>query len=377
MSDFDFIKTVLPAFTDDARMQKRGFFSTFFKTRPEYYTNSEFIEIDVKRGGVKVAPVLRDRRTGSVIVRTDDWKANRFRPPYSSMSNPIDLSELMQRQFGEDDVGRRIPVLSGGASVSSVGDWYGRLANKVVETLSDYHQMFLLQMELQCAQVMQSGKLVLKNEDGQDAFELDFGMKETHKPVVSIDWSDENADVLGDIEALADCVNDDGLSTPTVLVFGKNAWNNAMKNKAFKELFNKEGYNLGVLTPGLRENGGRYQGHLNIGSYGFELYTYNGSYELLNDSTRYKFLDEDKVICTASNDDLDFRLVFGGVPSLGMAEPFSKVVPATVTYPDSIRVHNRVYEDVKNDSFTAESKMRGIAVPVSIDRFGCLMTKIN
>ena len=67
--------------------------------------------------------------------------------------------------------------------------------------------------------------------------------------------------------------------------------------------------------------------------------------------------------------------MFGGVPTLGMKAPFTDVVPPTVTYDGFIRVHNRVFEDEQQDTYTAESKMRALAILVSIDRVGCLTTK--
>ena len=57
----DFLKRVLKMFTDDARMQKRGFFTTFFKTTEEDYTNAEFLTygIENKDAGNKAATKLR------------------------------------------------------------------------------------------------------------------------------------------------------------------------------------------------------------------------------------------------------------------------------------------------------------------------------
>ena len=58
-----------------------------------------------------------------------------------------------------------------------------------------------------------------------------------------------------------------------------------------------------------------------------------------------------------------------------MKEPFVGIVPPVVTYDGFIRVHNRVFEDEQQDTYTAESKMRALAIPVSIDRVGCLKTR--
>ena len=150
----DFLKRVLKMFTDDARMQKRGFFTTFFKTTEEDYTNAEFVEIDIERSGNKVAPVLKDHRTGGVIVDDDIFTEKRFKPPYSCLKQPVPLMDLMQRQPGERD------------DDATIGSWFARLVAKIKKALSKFHRMFKEQIELQCAQIMQTGIVQLSDENG-------------------------------------------------------------------------------------------------------------------------------------------------------------------------------------------------------------------
>ena len=357
----DFIKTVLKKFTEDARMNKRGFFTTFFKTTPEDYTDGEYVEIDIERTGDYVAPALKDARTGSVVIDEDIFTEKRFKPPYSCLKQPVPLYELMQRQPGEKD------------DDSVVGTWFARLVVKIKKALSKFHRMFKEQIELQCAQIMQTGVVQLSDENGNIVYDLDYKMKTSHKPTAAIAWSNTaTATPLLDLEALCDAINDDGKSDPAIAIFGRNAWNYAIKNADFKEAVKKDGMNLGQLSPALKNRGGRYMGYVDIGSYRLELWVYNDSYETLKSNTRVKFMNPDKVIVTAAVEDLDFRIVFGGVPTGGMKEPFASIVPAEVTYDGFARIHNRVWFDENGDTYTAESKMRSLAIPVSVDKFGCL-----
>lgn len=361
----DFLKRILKMFSDDARMQRRGFFTTFFKTTEEDYTNAEYVEIDIERSGNKVAPVLTDYRTGSVIANPDVFTEKRFRPPYSALRQVIPLNELMQRQPGEKD------------DDSVIGSWFARLAAKITKSLSKFHRMFKEQIELQCAQILQTGELQLTDDEENVVYNLDYKMKATHKPTVSVSWSDTaNATPLADLEALCDAINDDGKSEPSIAIFGRNAWNNIIKNQDFKDAVKRDGMNLGQLSPALKDRGGRYMGYVDIGSYRLELWVYNDSYESFKDSTLTRFMDADKVVVTAALEDLDFRIVFGGVPTLGMKEPFVSVVPSEVTYEGFLRAYNRVWADENADAYSAESKCRPLAIPVSIDKFGCLTTVV-
>ena len=378
----DFLKKVLPVYTDDTRMQQKGFFTNFFHTRPEYYTNAEYVEVDVKRGSRKIAPTLRDWRTGAPVVMPNSWKENKFKPPYSAMKDPIDLSELMQRQFGETDDGEPLSDYLGRQvmtrSSNEIGFWFGRLSNIVTGVLKDYHEMFKRTMELQCAQVMQTGVVTLKDEEGNTTFSLDYGMKASHKPGVAINWGASGATPMDDVESLCNVVANDGQCQPEILILGNTAWKHLLADSTFQSRVKKDGLGLGSVVPSLRKDGGIYHGTCDFGTHVLEIWTYGGTYQNLDSSTDVPYLDENAAIVTARPEALDFRLVFGGVPRVhGMDEPFRDVVPATVVYPGSIKVYNRVWEDKEKDTYTAESKMRGLAVPVSIDRFGCINTHSN
>ena len=368
----EWLKQVLRKFTDGRRAVERGFFALWFQTTDEDYTNAEYVEIDVERTTNTVAPTLRDGRTGSVIVKSDSWKENKFRPPLTALEDPIDLYSLMRRQPGESDDAR------------TIGDWFGRLAAKIVDALSRFHRMIGLQVDLQCAQIMQTGTVELRDDKDGVSYTLDFGADPTHFPTVSVDWDNPAATPVEDVAALADKIADDGQVAPAYLILGANAYRNLLNNSDFQALVRKDGLGLGELAPAsLRSRGGKYHGYAEFGSHTLEIWTYGGSYKRVGSSSSFKYLNDDAAIVIARPEDVDFRTVYGGVPSLGMKEPFAEIVPSTVTYSGDrgtegtgfIRVHNRVYEDKKGDTYTAECKARPLSIPVSIDSFGCLTTK--
>ena len=366
----NFLKKVLKMFTDGRRNVERGFFSYFFKTTEEDYTNAEYVEIDVERTTNTVAPTLRDARTGAVIVKSDSWKEKKFRPPYIGLKEPIDLMSLLERQPGEKDDADR------------VGTWFGRLASKIVRALGKFHRMIGLQVDLQAAQIMQTGKVELTDDKDNTSFVLDFGAAATHFPTVSVSWGASGSDPISDIAALADVVAADGLTNPAILILGDNAYKNLLKDATFQKYVQRDGLGLGTLQPGLRDRGGVYHGMADFGSHTLEIWTFSGTYKTLAGTAPKRFLDADAAIVTARPEDLDFRTVYGGIPTLGMKDPFTAVVPPVVTFGDAgegtgfIRVNNRVFEDESEDTYTAEAKCRPLSIPVSIDRFGCLKTQV-
>lgn len=366
----DFLKKVLKMFTDGRRTVERGFFSYFFRTTDEDYTNAEYVEIDVERTTETVAPTLRDARTGAIIVHSESWKEKKYRPPIIALEEPIDLNSLLERQPGESD------------NADRAGNWYGRLAAKIVRALGKFHRMIGLQVDLQAAQVMQTGKVTLTDDKDDTSFELDFGASPTHFPTVAVSWGTDGATPIDDIAALADVVAGDGMTNPAILILGANAYKNLLADETFQKYVQRDGLGLGTLQPGMRARGGVYHGMAAFGNHTLEIWTFGGVYRTLGDNNPKPFLDPNAAIVTARPEDLDFRTVYGGIPTMGMEEPFTAVVPGVVTFGDVgegtgfIRVNNRVYADQKRDTYTAEAKCRPLSIPVSIDRYGCLKTQV-
>lgn len=354
------LTTVLKKFTDEKSMAKRGFFSTFFKTTEEDYTDTDTVEIDIERNGLKVAPVLRNRNTGAVLISAEDFNTKEFRPPVINLAYPVDLYKLMNRMPGEKDT----------AEVR--GEWKARLAAKLYKGFITEHKMIKETVELQAAQILQTGTVTLQDENGNDTYTLAYPVAAGHITEATTKWDQEGANPMGDMEALCSLIQSDSKSDAAIAIFGRDAWNAALKDPTFQLAVKRDGLNLGGIEPGLKNKGARYMGYIDLGSDRLDMYVYNDTYEKVGASTKYHYMDPKKVIITAALEDLDFRTVYGGVPSLGMDPMFAEVMPSEVMYDGSIRVNNRVFRDEKADTFQAESKSRPLSIPVSIDAFGCL-----
>ena len=175
-------------------------------------------------------------------------------------------------------------------------------------------------IELQASQVLQTGTLTLTDDAGNTAYTLDFKAKNTHIATVGTKWDQSGADPIKDLNGLADYIRADGLVDPKTIIFGAKAWDAFIQDTKVQNAVKKDGLGLGNLSPRLVNKGGKYMGYLESGAYRYDLWVYNGRYQAFNSSTSTPFVDEKKVIMLADVEDLDFRLVYGGVPSLGMVE---------------------------------------------------------
>lgn len=357
-----FKEKVLKLFESFPKMDKMGFLSSFFKTTEEDYTDAEYIDIDIVRSGEQVAPVLRDLSNGAVAIADDVFTGKQVKPPVYKLSRPVNIFDLLKRQPGENEY-------------EAIGTWYGRLVNILKRGFQLMYGMLNRSIELQASQVLQTGKLTLTDDAGNEAYVLDFNAKNTHIANASTMWDQAGADPIKDLNTLADAIRADGLVDPKNIIFGAKAWDLFIQNTKVQNAVKKDGLGLGILSPRLVNKGGKYMGYLESGAYRYDLWVYNGRYQNFNNSTSNKFVDDNKVIMLADVEDLDFRLVYGGVPSLGMIEPFASVIPDTVIYQGGMKVHNKVYNNDDKDTTIAQATTRPICIPVSIDRFGCLTVK--
>lgn len=354
-----FKEKILKIFENVPKMDKMGFLSSFFKTTEEDYTDAEFIDLDIVRGSEEVAPVIRNLGDGAVTIADDVFTGKSVKPPVYVLDRPVNIFDLMKRQPGENEY-------------AAIGTWYARLFNILKRAFVLMFGMLKRSVELQASQVLQTGTITLTDDQGKPAYTLDFKPKDTHIKEVTTKWDQAGADPIEDLRAVMDAIRTDGFVEATTAIMGAAAFDKFISNDKVLKQFEKDKLNLGALSPRLVNKGAKYQGYLEMGAYRLDIFTYNGRYQEFGTKAPKKFVDDDKVIILADVEDLDFRCVYGGVPSLGMDAPFTEIVPETVTYEGGIRFHNRAYKDQKKNTYTAETTVRPICIPVSIDRFGCL-----
>jgi hypothetical protein len=358
----EFLERMLKMFRSAPNIEKMGFLSSFFVTEDEDIVDTEMVSIDIVRTDEDVAPVLRDLKTGAVAISEDLYTNKAVKPPVYSLERPVGIFELMKKQPGETEY-------------AAIGSWIGRLMIILKDSFVKMTNMIKYSIELQASQVLQTGQLSLTDEKGVAAYTLDYKPKATHFPSVTTAWTNGAGNPIGDINALMDVIRDDGLVDVANVIFGKTAWNDFMANADVKEALRRDGTGLGAIDPKLVGKGGKHMGFINIGSYRVELFTYNGSYKAFGSATKARFVGDNKVILLPDLSELDFRLVFGGIPSIGVEAPFDQFLPERVSVNGAFDFRPRVYRDQKGDTWVGEIKSRPICIPVSIDRFGCLTTR--
>jgi hypothetical protein len=341
-----------------------GFLSSFFKVNSESFTDAKTIEIDLVRSGEEVAPAVRNLSTGAVTIVEDAFNTAEVPFPVYALDRPVNIDQLMERQPNES------------AYVTEKADWLGKLAKILVRGFTKMTGMIKRSIELQASQVLQTGTIDLTDENGSVVYVLDLKPKASHFPAALIDWDEEDADPVTDITTLADIIRADGLVDVKNLVFDDKSFENFLKNERVQRDLKQDGLRLGALNPRIVGKGAKYYGYIHVGSNLFDIWVYSSTYNPFGSKESKKYLKENTVLFLPDYDDLDFRRVFGGIPTIRPDTTFDQLFGASkVTIEGEYDFRPRVYWDEKGDTYVGEIKSRPLCLPVSIDRFGCLTTK--
>jgi hypothetical protein len=361
----DFFVKVLALFNSQPDINKMGFLVSFFKVLPDSFTDAETCELDIVRSGEEIAPVVRDLSTGAVTIVEDAFTTKEVPFPVYALDKPANIAQVMKRQPGEN------------AYSSEHADWLGRLAKILVSGFAKMTNMIKRSMEEQAAQVLQTGTVTLTDENGNPAWELNFRPKASHFPTVTTNWGDPDADPIGDITALSDTIRANGQADIKNLVMDDKSLENFLMNERVQRDLKQDGLRLGALSPRLTGKGAKYYGYIHVGSNLFDIWVYSATYNPFGSTETRRYLKENKVLFLPAWEDLDFRRVFGGIPMIRPDKTFDQLFGATkITIDGEYDFRPRVYWDEKAESYIGEIKSRPLCLPVSIDRFGCLTTRI-
>jgi len=354
---------MLKAYRQMPDIDRNMFLTSFFKTTPEDITNSEFISIDIERGDEEIAPVLTDISTGANIISTDIYTNKEIKPPAFALKMDFNSYNLTNREPGETEYEA--------AEVSA----QARLRVKILNSWKKMTDRIKRTIEYQAASILQNGTLTLYDANGNARYDLDYLPKATHFPDAVVAWGETNSNPLVDLSNLAETIRDDGLCDPKHIIMGPGAFANFLNNATVKEAFYKSQFAVANLNPQMLNNGATLQGEFPLGNYKFNIWTYGGRYIDLVSGEKEQYVGWDRCIMLPDPEDLDFRKVFGAIPTVVDSIPeFRDVLPSRVTVPGAFDFKPRIYMDEPLETVYCEVKSRPLLIPVSIDRYGCIDT---
>lgn len=336
--------------------------SSLFEARARNYYTSETIEFDIEREGEDVAPVLTDIKNGFTKFALDEYTNKEFKAPVIKERFSLNTYDMIKRQAGQisfTDPNYRANAMSQFMKHMQFG---GKRQRRTIE--------------LMASQILQTATVTLKDDEGADAYTIDFKGKATHFPTSATAWTDAvNCTPVNDLESLCDVIHTDGQSMPDRTIFGKSAWTNFINSEQVQKLLDNRRINIGGVDPETPRPGMRYMGYIDLTGYRLNLYTYKGEYKDVKAAANARYVEDNKVIVLSENMRLD--ATYGAIPQIvpPEARAMSFLTGRMPMASIGMDFTTNAWVSADGEAVHGSIGSRPLLIPTSIDRFGCLTTE--
>jgi hypothetical protein len=350
----------LPLFTQ--RRAPNGFLQRMFTAKANSTYSGKKVAIDIRRFGEQIA-VAVEHGAGPRLNDLDVFTTKEFEPPAFYEAVPFDVLMLLDRMAGDDPYSAAYKS-DAAQLVSYMIDGFSLMSDKIARTI-----------ELQAAQILQTGTVTLINSDGDTMYTINFFPKASHFPTVGVSWTAGGGDPLGDLESLARQIRADGKIQPNRLIMGSAALSNFLQNAQVKEALDSRRGVLGDMNPRFDNSGATFYGNVWVGAYKFEIWTYPETYEHPQTSAVTDFVGVDNVIMLSDGARLDRASARVPLP-LGPDPRVSGLLPGRLNAggENGFDLTPNVYATPNGKQIMAELETRTLLIPVDIDSFGTIDT---
>lgn len=351
-------KRMLAAYIQNAPPTR--FLSGMFASPPRNFHDTEEVEIDIIRGEEDVSIVITDISGGYRMNAADLYTNKAFKPPIHKEAVTINANTLLQRVAGDDPF----------ADVT----FQSRLTTRIMQSLPKPEEKIRRAIELQASQVLQTGIVDLKDENGTTLYTIDYKPKVTHFPNAAVTWGETNAVPLADLEGLCDVIREDGLANADMALFGADAWNEFIQDATVQALLENRRMTLGGIAPVDRGDGAKFMGTIEVGDCRLEMWLYSGRYKDPQTGVSTRFMSPEKVIVRDSAGRMD--ATFGAIPRI--VPPDSRIVPFLPPRISNARggmdMFVNGWVDQTGENLSVGVGSRPLMIPTAIDTYGCLDT---
>ncbi len=256
---------------------------TFFNETK--FFDTEFVEIDIKKGVRRVAPYVRPTSAGKPTSRIG-YKTEAYKAPYIKPYFETKAGDFLVKSIGQNVYNQ------GGTPIQ-------RARQQIGKDLAELDQMITRREEIQASDLMHTGKITVKG-DGYDE-EIDFGMSASHiiTETGTDLWTDADSRPLEALRTWSELISDDSGLIPGKAIFGSSALNAFMDHADLKSKLDTRRIDLGIIKPTQLPKGIRYYGHIN--EIDLDIYSYSEKYIDPDDGSTVKTLVDPKKVLLASD----------------------------------------------------------------------------
>lgn len=244
----------------------------FFKDGPPI--KSQYVDIDIIKGGQKMAPFVSPLAESTVVTRPG-YTTNSIQPPFISLKMKTTAVDFLRRLPGQNSYAEQP------SSILLAAQQMGR-------DLATLEDMMIRREEYMAAQLLDTG-IVTVTGDGVNAT-IDFKMPAAHKIAVGdiVAWDNSSADPLENLREWCLLINTACGLVPDVCIMSPDVQKCFLDNEKLQKLMNMLKVNSGEIKPSLLpEKKASYLGYLSYPGMNLDVYSYTGSYVDDNGVTQF------------------------------------------------------------------------------------------
>lgn len=344
------------------------FLSGFFESPARNFHTSEQIQLDIERSEEDISVVIQDLSTGYRMNSDDLYTSKSFKPPIHKESTAINSFDLIQRMPGQNPF--------------EAPDFRANVITRMLRGMGKIEDKIRRSIELQAAQILQTGVLTLSDYSGNPLYSLDFSPKASHFPTAGTSWASATGlQKIADLQTLSNQIRSDGLTSPDQLIMGDAAFENFISDAEVQKRFDIRNINLGsIARRNVRGNGGIYMGIVEIGTYKYDVWTYDGRYKDPATGVSTQYVTPGKIIVRASTARMD--ATFGAIPNIGalMGSNGASLIPelpGRISDADgSMDLFTNIWMSQDGEQLFGGVGARPLLIPTAIDTYGCLDTQL-
>lgn len=296
--------SMMKSFTQSVDMPMA--FTGLCQAPAENYYKTEAFTLDFWGDTNEIAPVVTDLKDGNNKFSIEDFLNKEFKAPAMLDEFTVSTFKLLERAMGKNTFEDPNAM----ASLTSLFKTHMRVGSDRQRRTVEY----------MVAQMLQTGKIILNDADGNPAYEIDFQQKTSHLPTLATAWTDsENATPFSDLENMGDLIVTDGHKQPTRIMMSQQAYYALSRTKEYLDMADNRRVNIVKDTSAPKIDGMMYKGTLDLVAYTLHMYVYTG--EVTIAGTAKRLMNSGSVIMTTDNPRID--LTFGDIPLV--VKPDSRV----------------------------------------------------
>jgi hypothetical protein len=233
-------------------------------------SDSESLDVDIVKGGRKMAPIVSPLMEGKVVTRSG-FTTQTLKPGYIKPKMVTTAADLLKRLPGQT-------IYSGDQTIED------RAQLQLGKDLAELMDQIDRREEWMAASAMDIGKITMKikSESGDKTVEVDFQMAASHKVTLAGNdlWDNALSDPLAKLASLAAQARKDSGVSPNVLILDSTLACPAFVNHAKVQKFmDMRAVDMGEIKPAQLPDGVSYVGRISYPGLFVDVYCYDEWYE--------------------------------------------------------------------------------------------------